>query len=112
MLDAVNADGSPGGPDEFLDSTLNVTNRLDPGSMGQVIVENILEELDAPNEYYVDEDSNVLYLSYNGTGKPPSSLKLGDFSLSLFFLHGFISRSFRFVFFPFSLRRKRYYDSF
>jgi hypothetical protein len=48
MLDAVNKDGSPGGPDEFLNSTLNVTNRIDPQSMSQVIIENLLVELDAP----------------------------------------------------------------
>ena len=36
MLDSVRPDGSPGGPDEFLNSTENVTNRLDPGSMNQV----------------------------------------------------------------------------
>ena len=50
MLDSVNPDGTPGAPDEFLNSTVNVTNRLDPGSMGQIIVENLLAELDAPGE--------------------------------------------------------------
>ena len=44
MLDSVRADGSPGGPDEFLNATLNVTNRIDPGSMNQVMGRNLFGE--------------------------------------------------------------------
>eukprot|EP00039_Didymoeca_costata_P023769 m.8181 g.8181 ORF g.8181 m.8181 type:complete len:1067 (-) comp3851_c0_seq2:220-3420(-) len=77
MLDSVNPDGTPGGPDEFLNSTVNVTNRLDPSSMGQVIIENLLAELDFPEEFYIDEENRKLYYFYNGTGKPPTSHIIG-----------------------------------
>ena len=48
-------------PDEFLNSTSNVTNRLDPGSMSQVIIENLLAELDAPEEWFYDDVTRTLY---------------------------------------------------
>jgi len=32
-------------------------------------------------EYFVDAVQNELYLAYNGTGKPPPSLKLGAVTL-------------------------------
>ena len=86
MLDGVNADGSAGGPDEFLNSTLNVTNRIDPQSMAQVRIENLLAELDAPEEWYYDQASETLYFAYNSTANastapPPPSLKLGAVTL-------------------------------
>eukprot|EP01111_Echinosteliopsis_oligospora_P012301 TRINITY_DN4197_c0_g1_i1.p1 TRINITY_DN4197_c0_g1~~TRINITY_DN4197_c0_g1_i1.p1 ORF type:complete len:808 (-),score=212.17 TRINITY_DN4197_c0_g1_i1:52-2475(-) len=34
-------------------------------------VDNVFEELDAPNEYFYDAESQQLYLFYNGTGAPP-----------------------------------------
>lgn len=37
-------------------------------------VENILEELDAPNEWYADRHAHLLYYFYNGTGAPPADL--------------------------------------
>ena len=63
MLDGTNPDGSPSGPDEFLNSTANVTNRLDPQSMSLVRVENLLAELDAPEEWYVTLMTHPLRVS-------------------------------------------------
>ena len=37
-------------------------------------VENVFEELDAPNEWFFDEASSNLYYFHNGTGAPPPSL--------------------------------------
>jgi len=45
------------------------------GIGGEWYIENILAELDAPNEYFYDEDTQLLYYFYNGTGSPPSSLQ-------------------------------------
>ena len=39
-------------------------------------VENVIEELDAPNEFYFDKTSKELYLYYNGTGTPPSTVEV------------------------------------
>jgi len=36
-------------------------------------IENVFEELDFPDEFFYDEDENMLYLWHNGTGAPPSS---------------------------------------
>lgn len=36
-------------------------------------IENIFEELDAPDEWFFDKAKHKLYLWYNGTGAPPSS---------------------------------------
>ena len=33
-------------------------------------LENALELLDQPNEYYYSKESKLLYLCYNGTGPP------------------------------------------
>jgi hypothetical protein len=38
-------------------------------------VENAIELLDAPEEFYYDEVERVLYLAYNGTGAPPTTTK-------------------------------------
>ena len=40
---------------------------------GDWFVENVLEELDYPGEFYFDKQSSKLYLFYNGTGKPPAA---------------------------------------
>ena len=34
-------------------------------------MENVLEELDAPGEWYFDKDAMMLYYYHNGTGPPP-----------------------------------------
>ena len=39
---------------------------------GDFFVENILEELDYPSEFYHDEENGKLYLYHNGTGAPPT----------------------------------------
>ena len=39
-------------------------------------VENQEEELDAPNEFFYDRESSQLYLFFNGTGAPPSSVEV------------------------------------
>ena len=38
---------------------------------GDWFIENLLEELDHPNEFYYDKRTSDLYLWYNGTGPPP-----------------------------------------
>ena len=38
---------------------------------GDWFIENLIEELDAPGEFYYDQKSHKLYLFYNGTGAPP-----------------------------------------
>jgi hypothetical protein len=43
---------------------------------GDFFVENVLEELDYPNEFYYDKDQGKLYLFYNGTGPPPAEATL------------------------------------
>jgi hypothetical protein len=40
---------------------------------GDFFVENVLEELDNPGEFYFDKKASKLYLFYNGTGAPPAS---------------------------------------
>ena len=35
-----------------------------------------MEELDAPNEFFYDKAKSELYLYYNGTGAPPSSVEV------------------------------------
>ena len=44
MLDGIQADGSIGGPDEFLPEA-NFTNPLDAPSMGGVMIQNLLAEV-------------------------------------------------------------------
>ena len=39
---------------------------------GDWFVENVLEELDHPGEFYFDKDASRLYLFHNGTGAPPA----------------------------------------
>jgi hypothetical protein len=51
QLDGINADGSVGSSDEFLPHD-NYTNPLDAGSMSQGLIENLLEELDSPEEWF------------------------------------------------------------
>ena len=46
------------------------------GSGAEWFVENVMEELDAPNEYFFDPQTSELYLYYNGTGAPPSSVEV------------------------------------
>ena len=36
-------------------------------------IENVMEELDSPNEWFYDASNGMLYLWYNGTGMPPAS---------------------------------------
>ena len=39
-------------------------------------VENAKEELDAPNEWFYDDDAGELFWFYNATGAPPATLEL------------------------------------
>eukprot|EP00967_Tisochrysis_lutea_P018150 scaffold20574_cov34-Tisochrysis_lutea.AAC.3 len=39
---------------------------------GDWAIENVLEELDAPGEFYFDEASRLLYLFHNASGPPPA----------------------------------------
>merc|ERR1712032_455337 len=43
---------------------------------GDWFVENVLEELDYPGEFFFDKKSSDLYLYYNGTGAPPDSMEV------------------------------------
>jgi hypothetical protein len=43
---------------------------------GDFFVENVLEELDSPGEFYFDKKLKKLYLYYNGTGSPPSDMEV------------------------------------
>mmetsp|Transcript_11963 Transcript_11963/g.27288 ORF Transcript_11963/g.27288 Transcript_11963/m.27288 type:complete len:891 (+) Transcript_11963:48-2720(+) len=43
-------------------------------SGGDFFVENVFEELDSPGEFFFNRSTGDLYLFYNGTGAPPSSL--------------------------------------
>ncbi len=48
-----------------------------------------MEELDFPNEYFYDVDSQTLYFNYNGTGAPPANITFMPPMLSqLFELRG------------------------
>jgi hypothetical protein len=40
----------------------------------ELYVENIYEELDAPGEWFYDDESRLLHLMVNGTDAPPRSL--------------------------------------
>lgn len=40
-------------------------------SGAEFYIENVMEELDSPSEYYFDETERKLYFFYNGTGMPP-----------------------------------------
>ena len=42
-------------------------------SGGDFFVENVMEELDFPSEFFYDKSSSQLYFYYNGTGAPPAS---------------------------------------
>jgi len=37
-------------------------------------IEGIIDELDAPNEYFYDAETQLLYLMFNGTGTPASEI--------------------------------------
>ena len=41
---------------------------------GDWFIENVIEELDYPNEFFFDKKQGLLYLNYNGTGAPPTDL--------------------------------------
>ena len=41
---------------------------------GEWYIENVFEELDAENEYFFDRATSKLYLWFNGTGVPPSTV--------------------------------------
>ena len=43
---------------------------------GDWFVENVMEELDFPGEFFWDKKDDVLYLNYNGTGAPPKDLEV------------------------------------
>ncbi|CAB9517687.1 expressed unknown protein [Seminavis robusta] len=43
---------------------------------GDWFIENLLEELDSPNEFYYDPRTHKLYLWYNGTGAPPPDTEM------------------------------------
>jgi len=58
-------------------------------SGSQWFVENIFEELDAPNEYFYDASTAKLYFCLNGTGAPPaSSTFVATFLKTLFSIQG------------------------
>jgi hypothetical protein len=40
---------------------------------GDFFIENVMEELDNPGEFFHDEKTGTLYLFHNGTGAPPAS---------------------------------------
>ena len=42
-------------------------------SAGDWFIENVLEELDAPNEFYFSKAEQKLYHVRNGTGPPPAT---------------------------------------
>lgn len=62
--DAFGFPGSPNFP--------NFTNRINPGTIPNVFVENFIAELDEAEEYFIDEEEGMLYLAFNGTGAPPT----------------------------------------
>jgi hypothetical protein len=39
---------------------------------GDFFIENVMEELDSPGEFFFDKTASKLYLFYNGTGAPPA----------------------------------------
>ena len=43
---------------------------------GDYFVENVMEELDSPGEFFFDRKAGKLYLFYNGTGAPPQNAKV------------------------------------
>eukprot|EP00929_Paragymnodinium_shiwhaense_P049370 TRINITY_DN24907_c0_g1_i1.p1 TRINITY_DN24907_c0_g1~~TRINITY_DN24907_c0_g1_i1.p1 ORF type:complete len:805 (-),score=179.69 TRINITY_DN24907_c0_g1_i1:258-2672(-) len=43
---------------------------------GDFFIENVMEELDAPGEYFFDKRSGKLFLFYNGTGAPSADAKV------------------------------------
>ena len=79
MLDGIQKDGSTGGPDEFLPEA-NFTNPLDAPSMGGVMIQNLLAELDVEEEWYYNRSSRTLYFFpnrtlANGTAPTPPTVK-------------------------------------
>lgn len=79
MLDGLSPDGSVGPPDEFLPEA-NFTNPLDSPSMGGVMIQNLLAELDVQEEWYYNSSSRMLYFypnRTNATGGPPTEQELG-----------------------------------
>lgn len=58
-LDFLTKDGSWGGEAfGFQNNTLNASNRINPGDMNRVFVEDLLAELDHAEEYWVDDLTN------------------------------------------------------
>merc|ERR1712217_171026 len=43
---------------------------------GDFFIENVMEELDNPGEFFFDKRTNKLYLFHNGTGAPPADTKV------------------------------------
>lgn len=81
-LEAILPDGTWGGEAfGFANNTLNATNRINADDMNRIFVEDLLSETDEGDEYFVDAATRTLYLAYNGTGKPPTSLQLGAVTL-------------------------------
>merc|ERR1719473_2108073 len=39
---------------------------------GDFFIENVMEELDSPGEFFYDKKTSKLYLFHNGTGAPPA----------------------------------------
>ena len=68
------------GPDEFLPEA-NFTNPLDAPSMGGVMIQNLLAELDVAEEWYYSRATRVLYFfpnrttAANGTAPTPPTAK-------------------------------------
>ena len=50
-------------------------------------IENVAEELDAPNEFFFDVTTNELRLVYNGTGSPPTEVEVPTLA-TLIAMHG------------------------
>lgn len=48
-------------------------------------VENLLELVDSPNEFYYDADKQLLYYFYNGTTAPPAGFQLVATNLKTLF---------------------------
>jgi hypothetical protein len=43
---------------------------------GDWFIENVMEELDNPGEFFFEKSTSMLYLYYNGTGAPPADTKV------------------------------------
>ncbi len=74
---STDVDGSSsliGGGGSYIFSTDKGGNQGGEGSesAGEWWIEGMKEDLDAPNEYWYDEEAKELYFYYNGTGTPPT----------------------------------------